>query len=936
MGANPNLVFYAWRLHKTYSVDVTVVNPNIPADPKGLSFISSSLGNESFNPYAVHSSLADVAAGSQRPVFDIILVSASNLQGFQSLMDDLNRFISPKESLIIVELSGFINLEPFITANSNPRNPLQHVHVCSIMNDSDIKQLTSDYTTFRHQSLSHDNRIYIGTCTADSKLDSFTNFHRIVKLFQMVQHDSLDKISVLKTLKPKEFMTYQWKLALPRVIFNPLLVIFEIEYPEDFSQQILCKPLISGLVNELFKVIKKMDCKLVKGFENEANLLKNWSESYPRKSSNPDFIHSNQMFYDYYHGKTDELNIDVLLLQPILLADDNLIRTPYLENLYSMLCQLVKVNNGNSESIFFARKNNPASQLQSTNNAALYKEQEEDSKRKLSQMDVRLNVLSNDVKQLEGSKMLLEQYLSSKSNAKVQLENDIAGLSNQLSTLQVQISESQLMLNKQEQQHIQQKALLQQQETQLQQVQEQRRLAEQNTQPKAVKGAPNRDSVLQREKLADLTDIALYGEHINNSTEKVLPTPKINNNQMPGREAYETNGTNGNMSNGHVGESAGGNLSERELELERREKSLMNREMALQQQQQYQSTQRIPTLFNNYNAGNGHANNGMADQQPPHGLPANGMPSNAFPPNLRSGSLSSAVPHIQQQQQQQQVPPQQMQQPMTGAQRQAHGGSPNEMNGARGYPPQMQQQQLQPQNQYNYNQSGSRMNSMTSQYFEPYAGNANGQGSYYGQPPLFQNAAPIDPLLEQRFKQNPKKLNRRSQYPQLSQGNMDGLDMGGRGGMPMPMTGMGNKRASVGNALAVQGHVPNGGNGHGAGGANGYAPSGPRRVSSAGNLLPVQASYNQPAHSLNNLVVPQRHAPQQQQQQNQHQQSLQQQQQLLLLQGQSQQQFKASPNMNGADYSNGPDANAKPLGGISSSSNPHHEPKKKGFFGRKK
>ncbi|KAG7195040.1 uncharacterized protein KQ657_004153 [Scheffersomyces spartinae] len=969
LGANPNLVFYAWRLHKTYSVDVTIVSRNIPASTKNLNFISSTLGNESFTPYGVHTSLAEIPKGSSS--FDIIFISASTLQGFQSLMTDLASFITPKETLIIVELSGFINLEQFVTTNfpdANTKNPIHQV--CSIMNDSDIKQLVQDYTTFRHQSLSRDNRIYIGTSTPDSKLDNFTNFHRVVKLFQMVQHDSQDNISVLKTLKPKEFMTYQWKLALPRIIFNPLLVIFEIEYPEDFSQQILCKPLISGLVNELFKVIKKMDCKLVKGFENEASLLKNWSESYPKKSSNPDYIHCNQMFYDYYHGKTDELNIDVLLLQPILLADDNLIRTPYLENLYSMLCQLVKVNSsGSASSIFFTRKGDPSNQLQTknhNNNVARYQAQEEETKKQLSQMDVRLNILNTDVKKLEGSKNQLEQYLNNKSKFKHQLDTEIEGLTKQLSTLQVQISESQLMLSKQEQQHNQQRELIQKQETYLQQIEEQKRLApqQQDSHPHSTtnKAVPSRDSVLQRENLADLTDIALYGEQINNSTEKVLATPKVMSNQMPSREAYEANG---NASE----HTSSNDLHERELELQRREKSLMNREMALQQQQQNQQhNNRIPTLFNNYNnAGNG---NGMGDQLPPHGLPANGMPSNAFPPNL---TTNTAYPPQPQQHMSQQPMIQQ-----GGSQRQTHGGSPNEVIG-RGYPPQQmppqgqqmppqgqqmppqgqqmppqgqqmppqgqqmppQAQQMPPQGQqmppqgqmplqgpHNYSQSGSRMNSMTSQYFESYSGGTgNGQGGYYGQHPLFQNAAPIDPLVEQRFKQNPKKLNRRSQYPQISQGNMDGLDMGGRGGMPMPMSGMGSKRSSVGNALNLQGQGPSNG------GSNGFAPSGPRRVSSAGNLLPVQASYSQPAHTQNNLVVPQRHGPGQSQPQ---QQQPQQQQQQQPQQEQQQQQFKTSPNLNGTDYSSAPDANAKPLGGISSSATSQDQPKKKGFFGRKK
>lgn len=77
------------------------------------------------------------------------------------------------------------------------------------------------------------------------------------KLLQYVQENSNGAISLLKSSNPKEFMTYQWKLALPRIVFDPVLVLFEIEYPEILKNQILSKPLITGLINELFKLIKK-------------------------------------------------------------------------------------------------------------------------------------------------------------------------------------------------------------------------------------------------------------------------------------------------------------------------------------------------------------------------------------------------------------------------------------------------------------------------------------------------------------------------------------------------------------------------------------------------------------------------------------------------------------------------------------------------------
>lgn len=39
-----------------------------------------------------------------------------------------------------------------------------------------------------------------------------------------------------------------------------------------------------------------MDCKLVKGFENEANLLESWSKYYPAIKSNDHYVNSPKLF----------------------------------------------------------------------------------------------------------------------------------------------------------------------------------------------------------------------------------------------------------------------------------------------------------------------------------------------------------------------------------------------------------------------------------------------------------------------------------------------------------------------------------------------------------------------------------------------------------------------------------------------------------------
>lgn len=324
----------------------TALDPRAP-----IKWESSHLGNSSFVPRAILLSLPKLPHSEK---FDFVIISVPNLQSFQTYCSQLESHVH-SESVIVVESTGYVHLEPFVLL-SLPK--FKTMPVCSIMNESDIKQHPNS-NTFSHRVSGNDHRIYFGTSTDEAKanvsLRDSEPFLRFYKALQTMQEKLEGSLGLLKSINAREFMTYQWKLALPRVVLNPLSVMFEEAYPANLEKQILVKPLISGLVHELFKIIKKMECKLVKGFENETNILKNWLALYPVGQGNAQPIHSdsNLTFYNFYHQQ--DMDVDLLLLQPILLGDDHGVKTPYLENLYSMLCQLAKINSS-QKSIFFTRK----------------------------------------------------------------------------------------------------------------------------------------------------------------------------------------------------------------------------------------------------------------------------------------------------------------------------------------------------------------------------------------------------------------------------------------------------------------------------------------------------------------------------------------------------------------------------------------------------
>lgn len=771
VGSNPNVLFYAWRLQETKSCKVSLVNSLIKLTIK---FDAPEFSKDvmEFNP-TLYGSLGQINSSK----FDIVIISVSSLQDFQVICDQLAPLLND-DSVVVIESTGYVNLEPFVLL-SLPN--FKKLIITSIMNESDVKQISSD--TFHRSVRNNDNRIYFGTSVPNSSINKSANFQRLYKLLQLVQQDSKDSVSLLKSTNAKEFMTYQWKLALPRICFNPLSIIFEEEFPINLSQQILCKPLITGIINEIFKIIKKMDCKLVKGSESEINLLKHWSSLYPitKNGENSTYQKSSTLFYNFYNQY--DLEIDLLLLQPILLADDHGVRTPYLENLYSMMCQLIKYNHKNSNSIFFTRRLS----LTDSNNLDKVNKQIDLKTNQLNLLLADLQEKSSHLKQLDSSiqeKLAMKDQMDSdlrqqQSNLNSLTEKfqkqsqDFALLQqnheNQLKSLNERILTMQLNHDKiVESQRNESQRYIENQNGSQRSIDNQGIIENQKNANMAAPSVPDnsnhkvvRDSVMTNDNLADLTDIALYGAELNGekvpqqadeftgqrvaSSNSVTPPQDNTNLIINGRdqalikETDNDNGFNNYNSNGFNGSNgyAANNV--------------------------YGFNGYAPNQNGSYNYNqpqNGYYQN---DQQPPHGLPTNGLPQNSMPLNSRkqqapmnnqrrNPSMSHSQYDLQQSQQYQnqyqQMPPQQQyQQPYQQQPSQYQQRPYNPQFNDNSYPPQNHNQNYNP-NMGQYNQ----MNQMPGQMMNPMQGMA-------------------------------KKPNRRSAFPGMDESSLR-IDYGGRGGMP--------------------------------------------------------------------------------------------------------------------------------------------------------
>ncbi|EJS42247.1 pam1p [Saccharomyces arboricola H-6] len=396
-GDHPNLMLYTCRFQHAKNIEFYLVN-----NSKSTVFELDSLfyGTERFQIQNYFQSLLDLANpdnGSRNLIFDLVIMSASSLQEIPQVLRELKPMLN-KTTKILFESSGFVFLEPFIKTSAD----LSLSNVFSIFTDNDIRRLDNgsykQCAAANHKSFS----ISIGQTPAIQENNYSSDIIPILNTFQKLFQKLFPKdIVTIYDYSPLTFLTKQWELALPQICFDPLLIILEERTPSKLDNHVLAKPLISGLLGETLSLIKKMGVTLESpNFQNEQNILKHWKDRYEGVPDTPTLL------YNFIH-KSSSLNIDLLLLQPILLADDFGIKTPYLECLFTMMTQYQLLNSGDSE--WFIRKdsNTALNHVNGLKNSITLKDE------KIVQLQNLETTLKGQIKQLQTQVTGLKQELLS-------------------------------------------------------------------------------------------------------------------------------------------------------------------------------------------------------------------------------------------------------------------------------------------------------------------------------------------------------------------------------------------------------------------------------------------------------------------------------------------------------------------------------------------
>lgn len=586
VGSHPNLLYYSWKLNNTGDFKLHLLNEEI--DPSQEIIISNLDSNDSvvFKPDNIYKEFQNLSLQTK---YDIILLSSKSLQDISNVSSNLSPFLK-KNSIILIESTGFVNLEPFLK-NCLPSSGAG-TSIFSLLSTLDVRKFDQNQYLINNIQSQVIPEILIGESSTNNvkyQSTTLTNLVTISKIFK----SSMDiKITVKNTYL--EFLTEQWKLAIPQICFDPLLILFEESKPETLQNQILAKPLLSGLVTELITVAKTMGCRLPIGYDNESNFFKRWCDLYPNSSSSNStssikYLGSPSFFYNFFYKYN--LDIDMLLLQPILLADDYGIKTPYLEFLYATICQFAKFNNSNDDSIFFKRSDD--SKL-----IALTQSHEE-LQGKLSSREAELGQLSNKYRELSMLQQnQKERELSFKQSAKDkelqynQLVSSMEGLKIQNQNLQQQLQKR--IVQQQNQPQPQQKEA---QQYEAPPVSQQSQYSSDRSMNQAVDSTPVhnphnsvqyngaiKNSIEGTPDLRDLTDVALLSAQmespVKNNKDTSMPQqvpPSLPN----GGEANGYGNVNGNGIPQPQPQSQQNGGVNKELELQKKEQLLYSKEMEL-------------------------------------------------------------------------------------------------------------------------------------------------------------------------------------------------------------------------------------------------------------------------------------------------------------------------------------------------------------------
>jgi ketopantoate reductase len=339
--SSPTAALLAWRLTTSHHVSVVWNQVTEANAAYGVSMQSQQLGNTRFRPQVVASTVQEAFQKAEQKPFDFVIVAPQSLKQLNSLHKLIKPYIH-KHTCVIVDSSLYgVNLESLVAQT------LPNTAVYSLTCTADVRRISP--TEFAHFGPS--TTTYVGRCVPQEGFQS-READQLIRSFTVgLQSAGLDASFSSNVLQ------YQWDRAIPALSFQPLTILLESPVPAEFVQDMLARPLFYGIMAELIQIAAAQNVQVNRNVDEfEKTALEEFLKDAPKHAAAP-YTHAPLLFYNYFNKF--EFPVDVFLLQPILLADDLGIKTPYLESLFTIMTQYARFNNTSGDeksSIFFTRR----------------------------------------------------------------------------------------------------------------------------------------------------------------------------------------------------------------------------------------------------------------------------------------------------------------------------------------------------------------------------------------------------------------------------------------------------------------------------------------------------------------------------------------------------------------------------------------------------
>ncbi|KAH6607397.1 ketopantoate reductase [Trichoderma cornu-damae] len=315
VGGNPVSAFLSWRLQATNACDVTLVWKSgfEHVAQYGISFKSSTFGNERFKPRHVVRNPED-AAGNRDGPFDYVILCVKALPDVYDLAAVIDSVVTPQHTCILVNTTHTLGIETAIEERF-PTNV-----VLSLVSGAELTQLGQ--SEFEHKGSTD---VWVGPASRNANIP------------QSIQEDMAQAISMtlssgqVNSRVSPNIRQQQYERVVGPIAFHPISVIFETSNHVALLEKVGVKDMISEVMDELLRLAEAGGCKFPPNFKQLAM-------DEMTKTTQTESI----MWQDYVARRPME--VETYLGSPIKLARDAKVSVPRIETLYAILHHLNIVN----------------------------------------------------------------------------------------------------------------------------------------------------------------------------------------------------------------------------------------------------------------------------------------------------------------------------------------------------------------------------------------------------------------------------------------------------------------------------------------------------------------------------------------------------------------------------------------------------------------